>query len=278
VNQLAIGGKRALTGIHIGLMTASLIGLVTPAAVAPALRSQLRDAYAVDLRNEVDSRGESVAYQEISDKFTPHPDTVVPVVVLAELVADIHRSSSSQGKNTDLNTEKDLAFRLGQLQAAALTAGATPPVHTEDPPTDLREPVRDAGDLDARPDELDTERTHSDDAKHQAEQAGELAASALSNVVQIPGLSDAEVYQILTEYLSGLIENSPLRDRFAAWAERLGEQAPPSAADLAVPDPTKLEVAATSELNQALPNGPLGQLEVAQRLSGKWLFACWRAS
>jgi hypothetical protein len=69
--------------------------------------------------------------------------------------------------------------------------------------------------------ELTTEPNTAQDTKHKAERAGELAVSALSTVVQISAISDAETYQIVTEYLSRLIADSPLRERFAAWAQHL---------------------------------------------------------
>jgi hypothetical protein len=56
---------------------------------------------------------------------------------------------------------------------------------------------------------------------------------------------------LLKEYLSTLIEFSPLKDAFAAWTEKLGKEAePPSAADLVVPDPARLDAAAVAQARQ----------------------------
>jgi hypothetical protein len=53
------------------------------------------------------------------------------------------------------------------------------------------------------------------------------------------------VVQIVREYLSGLIEDSPLKDVFAAWTERLaGALRPLDAETIVVPQPLALETEA----------------------------------
>ena len=53
--------------------------------------------------------------------------------------------------------------------------------------------------------------------------------------------------QIVREYLGGLVEESPLKDVFAAWTGRLaGARRPPDAETLVVPVPLKLETEAAS--------------------------------
>jgi hypothetical protein len=72
----------------------------------------------------------------------------------------------------------------------------------------------------------------------QADQAGELAAAAVAAAIQVPGLGDHELVQILTEYLSGLVESGPIKDTFASWARRLAARAaPPPAGRPVVPPP-----------------------------------------
>jgi len=44
-------------------------------------------------------------------------------------------------------------------------------------------------------------------------------------MISIPHISDNEVFQIVREYLGGLIEASPLKDVFAAWTRRLADHA-----------------------------------------------------
>jgi hypothetical protein len=77
------------------------------------------------------------------------------------------------------------------------------------------------------------------------------AATAVANTIQIPGVGENEIVQIIKEYLSGLVESSPLKDVFAAWAEKLtGATPPPSADTIVVPDPERLERAAFTALTQ----------------------------
>jgi len=86
-----------------------------------------------------------------------------------------------------------------------------------------------------------------------ADEAGELAATAVASTISIPHISDNEIFQIVREYLSGLIEGSPLKDTFAAWAEHLaGAEAPPGASQAVIPDPEKLEHAAANELSDEI--------------------------
>ena len=59
--------------------------------------------------------------------------------------------------------------------------------------------------------------------------------------------------QIVREYLGGLIEESPLKDVFAGWTERLaGRVRPPDVPALVVPQPLKLATEALlTQLNEA---------------------------
>ena len=73
----------------------------------------------------------------------------------------------------------------------------------------------------------------------------------------IPGLGTGEVVGLLKEYLSALIEFSPLKDTFAG-TEKLGKEAePPSAADVVVPDPARLDAAAVAQARQEVANSPV---------------------
>jgi hypothetical protein len=78
------------------------------------------------------------------------------------------------------------------------------------------------------------------------DRAAELAAAAVASTIQIPGLGDTEIVAFVREYLGGLIEDSQLKDVFASWARHLiGSEAPPGAAEVVVPDPVRLDAAAT---------------------------------
>jgi hypothetical protein len=86
-------------------------------------------------------------------------------------------------------------------------------------------------------------------AQASAEQAGDLAAKAIADTISIANLGGNENFQIAREYLSGLVEESSVKDTFAEWAERLaGDGAPPDAGAMVIPDPSRLEHAAYQEL------------------------------
>jgi hypothetical protein len=85
--------------------------------------------------------------------------------------------------------------------------------------------------------------------RHELEAAGELAAVAVANLLQAPDLGKTEVVQLLTEYLSGLVENGPVKDFFTSWAERTAGE-PPATERLVVPNPQSLELAASLTLNE----------------------------
>ena len=107
-------------------------------------------------------------------------------------------------------------------------------------------------DLGGRAADVQQEESKEDDTAKRVEVAGDLAAKVVASLVSIPSLSDNEVFQVVREYLAGLIEDSPLKDTFAAWIERLpGAKPPPDAAAEVVPVPERLEQAATAELSAA---------------------------
>jgi hypothetical protein len=112
---------------------------------------------------------------------------------------------------------------------------------------------------------------HEDDATRRlADQAAELAATAVSKALQLPGLGNTEVVQVIREYLSGLIENSPLKDVFAAWAGRIaGRSAPHPAAGLVVPDPERLKAAAAAETTSEVAKKPVTDPAAVKRLLGE---------
>lgn len=72
----------------------------------------------------------------------------------------------------------------------------------------------------------------------------------VASLISVPSLSDNEVVQVVREYLAGLIEDSSLKDTFAAWIGRLpGAKPPPEVAAEVVPVPERLEQAATAQLS-----------------------------
>jgi len=241
--------RRVLTGAHIGLLVIILVAVAGPVAVFPVLRDQLAARYTVAYQRQLAAAGGQAAYAEISGQFTA---ARANRLVLTGIVEKIHAIDHPRpGDDHATGTETDIARRVGQLQAATLLATGPGSAAAEQPvaaseqnaaaAAGLTGPIRDAPDLRTRTTKLE-EQDKKDEAAHKrAEQAGELAAAAVANLLSIPDIGSNEVVQIVREYLSGLVEESPLKDVFAAWTERLaGAVRPPDAETLVVPVPAAL--------------------------------------
>jgi hypothetical protein len=240
-------GRRVLTGVHIGLLVIVLVAVAAPAAVFPVLRDQIAARYTVAYQRQLEAAGERAAYAEISARFTA---AQANRAVLADIVAKVHTiDHPGQGADQATATEADIARRVGELQAATLPAAGTTSVATAERSAagaaGLTAPIQGAPDLAARVASLEEQDKKEDTARKQAEQAGDLAAATVAGLLSIPDIGSNEVVQIVREYLGGLIEESPLKDVFAAWTERLaGALRPPDAAALVVPQPLELETEA----------------------------------
>lgn len=246
--------RRMLTGVHISLLVIVLIAVSAPASLEATLRGPLKAKYTVALQRELESHGKQAAYDEIHRQFTAGTSTSPSVQPLVAIVSKIHSvSSPPPGTSDATGTERDLARRLGQIQATTLQLAATRSVlSAPQAVTDLAQfdpPIRAAGDLSDRLDQLDTQQKRADTAIRLVNQAAELATTVVATMIQIPNLGENEIVQVIREYLSGLVENSPLEKVFAAWAERLtGDTTPLRADEMVVPDPEQLEQAALTAL------------------------------
>jgi hypothetical protein len=249
-------GRRVLSGVHIGLLVAVLIGVAAPAALEPTLRADIRNRYVVAVQRELDAAAEQAAYREIHQQFSRlSPASVGPLGAVVRKVHDIGRSAA--GDDGLPGIERELARRMGQLQADTLRA-STPPAESPADllasarPAWLDQPIQDTDGplkLSQRLDTLDGQQTRADTVTRFAEQAGELAAIAVAGTLQIPDIGQNEIVQIIREYLSGLVESSPLKDIFAAQARRLaGPDTVAPASELVVPNPYRLRIAALSAL------------------------------
>ena len=255
--------SRGTAGAHIGLLLITLIGAVAPAAAEPVLRVRLASQYTQSLTDIARAEGATAELRLVAADLPLLPASALAPLV--DLVVDIHKDGkATDGQPSASAVELDLAARLGELQAETLSAGHRPPPVEQfeaDTTRDagLDSPAANSGAEGERLGELATEEHDDQDAKELADQAGELAASALATALgPIPGLGSGEVTGILKEYLSALIEFSPLKDTFAAWTEKLGKEAePPAAADLVVPDPARLDAAAVAQARQEVANSPV---------------------
>jgi hypothetical protein len=244
--------ERALAGLHVGLLTIVFVGLAAPPAVTSTLSRRLSTAYEVAFQRELAEEGEVAAYTAIAAQLAAQPSSPV----LSRLVTSIHDISPPPDQLDASATEAENAHRIGEAQALALALAAAPSL---DPTAraaaaaaGLTDQPTEPSDLGGRATDVQQEENREDDTAKRVEVAGDLAAKVVASLVAIPSLSDNEVVQVVREYLAGLIEDSPLKDTFAAWIERLpGAKPPPSAAAEVVPVPELLEQAATAELSAA---------------------------
>jgi hypothetical protein len=228
-----------------------LIGVSGPGS----LSSTVKSTYVLALQRELQATGENAAYTEIGSAFTAaHSISPAERTTLISVVSEIsYLSGPAPGDTNAPPAEDDLAYRVGQLQAAALDAVDPPSVQaTLDSETETAgfgEPPADPGALDKDLGELGTEEHEEDATAEHVNHAAELAAAAIAATIHIPGIGSSELVQVLQEYLSGLVEGSRLKDVFAAWAMHLVPSTPQVPADnLVIPDPKRLEATAQAEL------------------------------
>jgi hypothetical protein len=270
----AVVSRRVLASVHVALLVTVLIGLAAPPAVGTLLRDRLAAQYTETLTDDLQARGELAAFRQISRSFTGQASRPA-VAALAAMVSEIDDISKPPAGDHDATvTELDLARRLGELQAAALALGHAPPVEqaaaADADKAGFDAPVSDAADMSARTEDAAEEDDEDDATEKLVDQAAELAATAVSEALRIPRIGDTEVVQIVREYLMSLVENSPLKDTFAAWAGHLTTSAedkePPAAEDIVVPDPVKLENAAVAAATTQLAATPVTDPAAVQHI------------
>jgi hypothetical protein len=256
VTGSATGAQRALTGLHIGLLVTTFVGMAAPAAVAGGLRAALTARYTETLNAELQLRGELAAYRQIQAEFDGLAAS--RAAVLAAIVIQIDDISKPTDNNHDATgTELDLARRLGGLQALAILPAETGDsqrvvamvVERQTAPAWQEDLAEEAAT------EESAEQSDNTVAKD-VDAAGELAAKAVAGALAIPHLPEIEVLQIVREYLSGLIEESPLKTTLAAWAAKVTGQSAVVGDETVVPNPAQMEAAAENAVTVALVKTP----------------------
>ena len=237
--------RRVLTGVHIALLVIVFVAVAGPSAVTPLLRHQISARYDVALQRELEAARILDAYSWIRAGLVP----VAPGSgALQEIVVTILNIGGLSTGDQRIATESDLAQRLGRLQAMTLTL-SPPPGTSEAAGDNVPSLDEDLGRLDAVEQEGDA-------TLNQAEKIGEYVAAAVASTISIANVSDHEVVQIVREYLSGLIEESPLKDIVAAWYRNIRwRTVPPPADEIVDPDAARLEKAASAELDRTAPQG-----------------------
>jgi hypothetical protein len=270
VRSVADVTRRLLSGAHIGLLAIALVALATPPALGPTLQRQLAAAYTVALQRRFEAQGEWDAYTQIRRQFT---GAAAPRS-LVQIVTEIHDDSRPPpGDDNATTTEEQLAQRVGALQAATLGLRNAKALLDADAAmakqAGLDTPVDGEPDLARRLGVVQAQDQNDDEAQSNAEQAGDLAAKAIASTISIADIGGNETFQIVQEYLSGLVEESSLKDTFAEWAERLaGGGTPPDADAIVIPDPGKLEHAAYEELaSEFAAEGDAGEISGDQAVS-----------
>lgn len=234
--------QQVLTCLHIGLLTIVLVGLAAPPSAGQVVRRHLRAAYLVAVQRELDDAAELSAYRAISQQFTSEP----PHRTLTALVVKVHDVASPGGTGT----EEDLARRLGAEQAEVLALPSVPSAPATAPG---------GADLAAQAGAIENLDDADDASDNVVEQAADVAAKLVASTLSIPSVTDNEVFQVVREYLSGLIEESRITDVFSAWIRHLPGAKRPAAADVLItPDPARLEALANATLTQEMVAQGLG--------------------
>jgi hypothetical protein len=240
-------GRRVLSGLHIGLMLTVLIAVAAPTSLEATLRHQVKVKYTLAVQRVLADQGRQRAYERIRQQFAVGPVQSVRVQPLTDMLERIHGISKPAHPDGDAtDTEHSLARRLGQVQAATFDHGSPPPADPAVPDADRFDGrIRNAADLTGRLDRLDSRQQQDNEITVQMERAAEAAAIAVASVVQLPDLGSNEILQIVKEYLSSLVESSPLKEIFTAWANRaVRDDDVPPADRLVVPDPRRLHLVA----------------------------------
>ncbi len=248
--QVASVAQRAVTGLYIGVLTIVFVGVAGPSALTPTLHRQLKATYVVALQRQLEAEAQVSAYDEIRAEFNAL-EPPGSLSILAYLVQEIHHDADQQADAPGATkTEGALAHRLGEDQAAALgLPGPVPAIPVAAGSTDLDQPVQNAPQLSNLATETTAKENASDQANRNLKAAFELAVTAVTNAIPIPSISKNEVAQILTQYISGLVDDSKVTEAFETWLEQHRKK-PPTAEELIVPDPVHLDNATQSDLNR----------------------------
>lgn len=241
--------ERVLSAVHVALLALVLVGVAAPPALTPTLSRQLRTTYEAAFQRRVLDQGELTAYREIARTLTGQPTSRV----LTALVTKLHDVSPPDDEEASA-IEVENARRLGEAEALALALGPSAALTSK-----AQEAAADAGisgsaphpgSLTERAATVQEQEKKVDETGKQVETAADTAARVVASLISIPRLSTNEIVQVVRAYLAGLIEESPLKDTFAAWIERLpGSHRPPDPEAEVFPAPERLEQAATAQLS-----------------------------
>ncbi len=259
--------RRTLSVLKIVLLSLVFLGLAGPPTLWPVLSRHIQARYTAELQEELDARGQIALYQEITLRFAHSPQALP---VLTEMLIRVHDSTAPRSDQSDQSgptpAERDLAYRMGGLQAVTLLPLSPPPGADADqraprPPTaEAEAAARDAGmdgtaadaaDLAARLTREQEEGENVNEREQAAEHASEHAAAVVTGALGNVTFGHGVVIGLVREYLDGLAE-SGLSDVFLSWTRRALSSTPPDqpppAARLVEPDEHALQQAADNQL------------------------------
>lgn len=255
--------SRTLSVLKTVLLSLVLLGLAGPPAVEPVLGHRIRDRYTADRQEELDARGRTALYQEITLRFTGTPQALP---VLTEMLTEVHeRTAGHPGQEQPTADARDLAHRMGELQARTFpfpalfdpgvpsTAATAAEEAAEEAGMDA--PLADSADLTTRLAQEEAQGTAAAAREQDAERAAEHAAVAVTAALSNLTFGHGVVIGLVREYLDGLAETG-LGDLFLSWTRpalsRTAPAEPPPGDRLVEPDAAALREAADFQLTDAL--------------------------
>ena len=202
--------RRVMTFLHVGLLLVPLVGITAPEVLGQALLGQLRPRYVTEYHADLAARAEIVAYGQLTREVaaaSPRQRAAMRDNVTS-ITKTVGGGGPAAGGAHATPAQLTSAVSLGEEEGEYLQyAGQASAVGESSPPPLNTRSVAVAGT------EVEAEIAAAAEDEDHAEKAGESAAATLGALLSIPRQSP--VFQILQEYLSGLVEESPVANAFA---------------------------------------------------------------
>ncbi|MHB9756001.1 hypothetical protein ACYBSK_16630 [Streptomyces sp. BYX5S] len=210
-------GRRALSGISLGVMVALLFAIALVPVSEGAWQRPVAERYAFEAERREDAAGAADAYREIHRQVTAHPRSAAR---LRTVVLAVNRAAPSRpGEPVDPAALR-IARQVGRYQAA--TVAPDDPGSSDTPGA----PSPGGEGLDDELAQLDESQQRTAEREERTDRFAELASLAVTRTFDIPDLGENGVVQILKEYLGGLVEDGPVKRLFQRWGERIGQPPP----------------------------------------------------
>ncbi|MGW4255884.1 hypothetical protein ACWEK7_31095, partial [Streptomyces californicus] len=245
--------QRSFSGINIAVMVA-LIFLVAVAPVSEgAWKRPVERRYALEVERREYAQGSAAAYREILRQVSLHPRSVEGI---REVIIAVDRiAPSAEGESVN-RTALDIARQAGRFQAGTLGIDAVPDEPVPDPDPG---PAPEGDDLDASLGRLDETQRQRAEREERTDRFAESASLAITRALDTLDLGDNEAVQLVKEYLSGLVEDGPVKTAFHRWGEGVGRR-PPEGGRLVRIDVSRLTAVAYERTAAAVDRADAGLL------------------